>query len=288
MECLEETCISHISEAAAQLTKSRPVYGTVLEYYVRMFTAQKNSENRLSIDSITIPEAILELKRKEQLPLISPSEFVIDQDESARLFGFIGEITQTANTQMKNTVNPIISRVERNELDLKSVFGMFLQSDETGFQETAEKLGIDTQTLSFLTYNSIKPSLLKCSEALSCYLGPDMPWEKGICPVCGGTVAISLLDKNGRRCMCCSFCWHQWTVQRVQCPKCGNRDSKSLEYYRIEGETEYRLDVCNKCKAYIKTIDMRNTDRKIYPQLEACSTVHLDWIAREKGYLCTE
>jgi len=43
------------------------------------------------------------------------------------------------------------------------------------------------------------------------------------------------------------------------------------------------VDVCDKCKKYVKTIDVRKLQRPMYPVVEQIATLHLDMMAREQG-----
>jgi len=72
-------------------------------------------------------------------------------------------------------------------------------------------------------------------------------------------------------------------VGRIFCPFCENTDSQTLKYFFSESEKGYRVDVCDKCRKYIKTVDTRTVDHPIHPPLEQISTLHLDMMAREKG-----
>jgi FdhE protein len=69
----------------------------------------------------------------------------------------------------------------------------------------------------------------------------------------------------------------------MQCPYCGNADARSLSYYTEEIGL-YRLYLCEKCKSYLKSIDLRKTTEQKIPALESLTTVHLDRQAREMGY----
>ena len=88
----------------------------------------------------------------------------------------------------------------------------------------------------------------------------------------------------GERFLLCGFCWHKWSSKRLYCPFCDNTDNKTLNYLYSEEEKEYRIDLCDKCKKYIKTIDTRKTERIIYPPLEQVATLHLDIKAKEMKY----
>jgi len=143
-------------------------------------------------------------------------------------------------------------------------------------------LAIDKQALSFLIYSAIKPSLARCADQVAAHLG-DALWEKGYCPVCGSQPGIAFLGSEGDRWLSCGFCWHKWPVTRIFCPFCENKDSQTLHYFYSETENGYRVDVCDSCRRYIKTVDTRVIAYPIYPPLEQISTLHLDILAREKG-----
>ena len=69
----------------------------------------------------------------------------------------------------------------------------------------------------------------------------------------------------------------------VVLPCCGNKDQGSLQYFYGEGEDSYRIDLCDKCHRYIKTIDYRSLEGSD-PILEDLATLHLDVLAVQKGY----
>ena len=46
----------------------------------------------------------------------------------------------------------------------------------------------------------------------------------------------------------------------------------------------YRLQVCDNCKTYLKTLDMRKAAGEVLIPLERILTVEMDRQAREKGY----
>ena len=57
-----------------------------------------------------------------------------------------------------------------------------------------------------------------------------------------------------------------------------------MDYVDEKGEKEFRVDLCDNCKKYLKALDSRETERKIYPPLEQISSLHLDYKANEMGY----
>jgi FdhE protein len=87
----------------------------------------------------------------------------------------------------------------------------------------------------------------------------------------------------GKRYLLCSFCDYQWRIDRIFCPFCSNKDHESLHYLFAEEEEAYRIDLCEKCHQYIKTIDYRKLEESD-PVLEDLATLHLDILASQKGY----
>jgi len=59
---------------------------------------------------------------------------------------------------------------------------------------------------------------------------------------------------------------------------------QGLIYLYSEEEKEYRVDACQSCRKYIKTVDSRVLNRCAYPALEQVASLHLDLKAAEAGY----
>ena len=110
-------------------------------------------------------------------------------------------------------------------------------------------------------------------------------WAEGYCPVCGKEPKIGeLREEEGFRYLFCNQCGCEWDYLRIKCPFCGNDDQQTLAYFTIEDEEKYRVDVCNKCKRYIKTVDFRKANEEANLDVEDIATLHLDMLANEEGY----
>lgn len=272
-----------IKKAVKKMKEIRPVYEPLLDFYQKIFIEQEDSKSRIHVDPIHITHEILSVKTQENFPLITVSEFVIDTNASEVLLKKICNIAMEAEGNMAKASKALINAIDTEKIDPGLLFSSLLKGDESFFKEIEDTLGIEKKVLAFIIYNSIKPSLSLCAEQVSTYLDKDSFWEKGYCPICGSSPGLSVLMEEGKRLFLCSFCWHQWPSRRLYCPFCDNEDNKTLRYFYNEEEKEYRVDVCDRCKKYIKTIDMRETERILYPPLEQVSTLHLDMKAKEMG-----
>ena len=110
-------------------------------------------------------------------------------------------------------------------------------------------------------------------------------WRHGRCPVCGSHPYMARLSgDNGRRSLACSLCYTEWTFDRLRCPFCDNTDQDQLRYFTVEGDTAHRVDCCDRCRRYLKTVDERVSSGSTDLLLEDMATAHLDAVALQQGY----
>jgi len=272
-----------IEKALESAKKARPVYSTLLDFYGKVFIAQEESKGAIRLDPIAISGEVLSAKLKEGLPMAGLPDFKIDMLAAADLLVRLCRMAVDANPQMAESAKCLQAAVESGQTDLRVLFDGLLNEDDALFESMADSLNVDKQILAFMVYTSMNPSITLCADQLATYLKEDEPREERYCPICGNSPAISTLEGDGERFLFCGFCWHKWPTRRIECAYCGTTDSKKLHYFYNEEEKEYRVDVCDACGKYIKTVDTRKTDRLFYPPLEQVTTLHLDIRAREKG-----
>jgi FdhE protein len=120
-------------------------------------------------------------------------------------------------------------------------------------------------------------------QAAACReLMDDAGWRQGSCPICGAWPQIAYLDREGgARRLHCGRCDTWWGYDRVRCPFCTEMDG--LSYFASDDKI-HRLYVCDICKRYVKTVDMRETFLELDPLVERLVTLPMDLAAQEKGY----
>jgi len=274
---------AQIKKAVSAIKALRPAYEDLLAFYEKLFLAQEASKKHIHLQPIEISEDLLAVKRKERFPLIARKDFTVDIKASEALLREICQLACEANEVLTRAGIKLVDALDKGMVYAPTLLSKTLSKDDVYFDETAKSLKIDKKVLLFMTHGSRRPSLSLCAEQLATYLYKDTLWEKGYCPVCGNPPAISILRGEGDRFLFCSFCDYEWHSQRIYCPFCENKDQKTLHYFFSEEEEEYRVDVCDQCRRYIKTIDTRKMKRPIYPFLEQVTTLHLDIIAQNQG-----
>jgi FdhE protein len=130
---------------------------------------------------------------------------------------------------------------------------------------------------------TLKPFLVSRAKTLIGLVDQER-WRRGRCPVCGGNPDLSFLaGEQGARWLKCSRCDTEWVFQRLQCPYCDNQDQNDLTYF-TDDRGLYRLYVCERCKGYLKAVDLRKTESEVLLPLERLYTLDLDRQAVERGY----
>jgi len=284
MDASVETGLDFISRAVDEVRKIKPDYGLMLDLYERIFIEQEQAKGSIRLKRSGIPGASLADRAANNLHLVDVSDFEIDGESAAILFEKICAILMEEGDQVAESAERAVGALRAGELNIGEMASALLRGHDDFLLSAGAGLGVEGAVLSFILYNSIKPSVHVFSRSLSGFLDTETECERGCCPVCGSMPELSVFGENGRRSLVCGFCGHQWPSKRVFCVFCGNADHETLRYYQIDNEEEYRVDVCEKCKRYIKTVDVKKTTRPIYLPLENASTPYIDMKFREMGY----
>jgi len=283
-----------IRKAMDAIKKERPDYGQILDLFGNIMIKQAEYLEKVKLKPLAITKDAARSKLSEGEPLLSIDDFQIDQTNASQLFKELCGILKSESEELENEIGKIESALEKGDLNLEEVFQSVLDLDYK-FPELAESFSLDMDTVLILVTMSIRPSL-EATALQAKDIVEDIAWSKHYCPVCGSSPAISELRQlksdgveessaqGAERIFHCSFCGTEWRTMRLICAFCGNTDQESLRYLYSESDRSYRIDVCDKCKGYIKTVDSRETSYEIVPAVEDLATLHLDMVAEESGY----
>jgi FdhE protein len=117
-----------------------------------------------------------------------------------------------------------------------------------------------------------------------------------LCPFCGRDPQLAFLStdvstpgpaeggmEGGRRFLMCGDCGAVWPFQRIACPSCLEVDPHKLPCYSAQGGPAIRVECCDTCRRYIKSIDLTK-DARLIPPVDELAAIPLDLWAREQGY----
>ena len=106
------------------------------------------------------------------------------------------------------------------------------------------------------------------------------------CPRCASQPLLGVLrpeGDGGKRRLLCSLCLQEWDFRRICCPACGEEEEKKLPVYVAEQFPHIRVEACETCKTYIRTIDLTK-DGNAVPVVDDLAAIPLTLWAQEHGY----
>jgi formate dehydrogenase accessory protein FdhE len=111
-------------------------------------------------------------------------------------------------------------------------------------------------------------------------------YSNSLCPYCNRKPGLAALRQQGdgaARWLICSFCLAEWEFRRIICPACGEENDRNLLVYTASGFDYIRVDCCETCKTYIKSVDLTKNGLA-EPVVDEIAAAALDLWAQEHGY----
>lgn len=106
------------------------------------------------------------------------------------------------------------------------------------------------------------------------------------CPFCEELPVTAVLrpeGDGGKRSLVCSLCFTEWDFRRLECLACGEKDHQKLPVYTTEHFSHIRIEACDTCRHYWKSIDMTRNGLAV-PEVDEMASLPLDIWAVEHDY----
>ena len=87
--------------------------------------------------------------------------------------------------------------------------------------------------------------------------------------------------------MQCSLCGQEWEFRRIFCAYCGEDKEQKLPVYVADQFPYIRVEACETCHRYLKSIDL-SVDGHAIPEVDDLVSVGLDLWAAEQGFARVE
>ncbi len=119
-------------------------------------------------------------------------------------------------------------------------------------------------------------------------IAPDRIHAKGHCPFCGGAAWMSMRRASsdadaGFRYLVCSLCGLEWNFNRGTCPSCFEEDPPKLPVFQSDAYPLVRIEACDTCHRYVKSLDLTKDARPVAP-IDDLLSVAMDLWAADEGY----
>jgi FdhE protein len=266
-----------LQELRSQSDKRAGLADTI-ELHCELLEAQAHAQVPLGRPALSGEEAGARLQ--QGYPLLAPEHLAVDGQALAGLFDQMGRIVAERRPELAEVLAGIRDWLDERRDRIGALAVEYLRE---GRVREGEESGLDGYLLTFIFINALRPFLRAQAQALAPWVD-DSVWYRSRCPICGGEPDVAALERgNGRRRLLCSRCDSEWTFQRVGCPFCGNEDPSQLAYY-LSDDQVYRLNVCEQCRRYLKTIDLRQVAGERLLAAERVLTAAMDVAALEAGY----
>jgi len=225
-------------------------------------------------------EAEAALSRGE--PLISLVEPPIDPDRFAALLADLAALYAESRAEARALAAGLAELPPEGRRDLAQA--LLRDVDSAAW---AARLGADDDLLLTLGCLALQPFMARFARAVR-EIAPLQGWRRIQCPVCDAAPDLCRIDPDNIRYLHCPQCDTQWEHHRLTCAVCGTDDVRQVSILTLAGLEPWRVEVCDRCGGYIKTLDQRHGGHLAMPRvdlyLEDARTLQLDLLAEQEGY----
>jgi FdhE protein len=235
------------------LTRAYPFAAEILSFYAHVARLQERLYQRLESGS--------------QLPRLASD---LPHDVDTQFLSFLGEMEDVAPRALTEMAGQLR---EASLGSLANLLNAVWQRTETSPSQPEE----------FLARAFLQPyAVLARANAGSSW----KDYNRSVCPFCGrkpGAGILKPMGDGGSRWLLCSFCLAEWEFRRIVCAGCGEEDYQKLPVYTAADFDYFRVECCETCKQYLKTVDLTKNGLA-EPVVDEIAAAPLDLWAREQGY----
>lgn len=219
----------------------------------------------------------------QKAPLINFIDFKPDKEKLKCTFKEICLVLSQHRPALAAELNRLEHKITLDEL-LGILVERFIRQDEKLINNFAEQHSFNPELLSLVLFHVAKPYMTNYANSLKGQFNAGL-WRENYCPVCGWEPGLAIITgENNQTLLHCTMCDTDWPLKSLACPCCLNEDHETLRYLAVESDELYRVNVCEKCKGYIKTVNEGKFITRPNYFLVDVSTLHLDMLAEREGY----
>ncbi len=292
-----------VEKALNRIQKNHPEIEEVIVFYKEIVKKQLKVKKNIQLPPIDLIEEKTRGKFQKGFPLLELSLIPDPLEAYEFLAGDLVNLLKRRGPSVTAEMEKIHKYIMRVPHIFISLAQNYLLHNWAPIHDLAQDHDLDLALLFFFIKSSVKPFVESLAEEITtnCNLPP---WSEASCPICGSLPSLAYLrpikpgeDRYGpirgkspqrplKRFLVCSLCNHCWPFPRLKCPFCQTERQDALHYFCINSDEKgIRVDVCNDCKGYIKTIDYEYeplAEEILF--LEDLNTIHLDLMAEKEGY----
>lgn len=242
---------------AEHLAAQHPFAAEILGFYIHLAHFQQSLYQRIErVSANQTPVALSDpLELPELLASFPPFLSVVEQNGPARLAQVAHDLRNSPSDLWSNLLNH-------------------------SWSETGNPPGAPEEFLAFAFLQPYAEFVRsRAPLQLDGYTHP-------LCPFCNRKPIVAVLRPQGdgaRRNLVCGFCLCEWEFRRIVCAACGQEDQAKLPVYTAGHFPHLRVECCDACHTYIKSVDL--TKNGLADSLvDELASLPLDLWAQEHGY----
>ena len=257
---------------------TNPHYVELLDILSDILILREEYRNNMADVFTAVDESLISKKMVGGLPLIDFSCGCFDLSKPREYFLALLDI---AEKRAPGETTELAEKIRNGSYDFEKMVlnSFYMQEDEPPAEMEEDFFDL----IELFLEESLRPSLEIVAQKYAAVIARS-EWSEGYCPICGKEPKIGQIRGEEGRFLFCNQCGFEWHFLRIKCPFCSNEEQQSLAYFTVEGNEQYRVDVCNECKRYIKIVDFRESKLEPNLDVEDIATLHLDILANEEGY----
>jgi FdhE protein len=265
---------------------ANPHYTELLDIMADILILREEYHNNMKDSIFHVDENLISQKMEGGLPLIDYMGKEYDLTRPKEYFNSLISIAEKRMPEVAQNIADIIKSPQFNwEKIIRASFDHKIEEADAQGLPADREAEDNIDLIDLFTEESLRPELETVARKYR-EIVEKSGWSEGYCPICGKEPKIGEIrdGEEGKRYLFCHQCGFKWYFHRIKCPFCGNEEQHSLAYFEVEGEERYRVDVCNKCRRYIKTVELPKSSEEPNLDVEDIATLHLDMIAYDEGY----
>ena len=265
---------------------TNPIYTDLLDILGEILILREEYRKNMASPIFSVEEKLIPGKMEGGLPLI---DLVGQKYDLTRPKDYFYSLIAIAEKRLPAEAHKFLDVIKDEQFDWETIIRASFNpvEEETLVRDLKTSDAHDEQIdlIDLFIEESLRPELEVIAEQYAAAVEASA-WTEGYCPICGKEPKIGEIreSEDGKRYLFCHQCGCKWHFHRIKCPFCGNEEQHSLAYFAVEGEERHRVDVCNKCRRYIKIVELPKSSEDVNLDVEDIATLHLDMLAYEEGY----
>ncbi len=268
------------------LAGPKKFFETYLEFHERIFTSHVKCMHHLvavlPFEHLNQSDIAARLEQKK--PILGEDNFIIEEKELEYIFDLIFPTFKKYFSRNAKQVARIEELYDKRKLPLRTLCIAQLVGNKNLVMEISNKNDVPVILLEKVIECVSSPYLELCAEFYNKKLA-RFDWKQPFCPICGNVPSMAIVnEKKSPRNLWCRFCDTIWSFFEMVCPFCLNGDSTSQKIIFHSDRKPIRIDACDTCKNYIKTIDESISSQIEHISVKNVETFYLDMVAKNLGY----